>query len=247
MPHLPDALILCGGAGLRLKSVTGDAPKAMATVGRRPFLELLLRQLRRHGFERVILAVGLGQDMIRACFGEQAFGLNVVYSAESSPLGTGGALRNAASLAESDTALIMNGDSYTDVDLAEFIAEHRVAQANLSLVVTASDGRSDCGSVYVGPGGRVELFAEKQSPAAAACVSAGIYLAPWTLLHDITAGVPISLEHELFPKWLREGHYFNGFLCPNLCLDIGTPDRYRRAQETLAAVELDPVTPNWGG
>src|SRR5271166_5438180 len=89
MPNTPDAILFCGGAGLRLRSVTGDVPKAMASIAGRPFLELLLRQLRRHGLQRVILAVGHRRDVIRSYFGERAFGLNLAYSAESKPLGTG--------------------------------------------------------------------------------------------------------------------------------------------------------------
>src|SRR5262245_4985053 len=113
MPSTPDAILLCGGAGLRLRSVIGNAPKGMADVAGRPFLELLLRQLRRHGFERAILAVGYQKHVIHSHFGGRAFGLHLAYSAESHPLGTGGALRNAAQLVRSESALIMNGDSYT--------------------------------------------------------------------------------------------------------------------------------------
>ncbi len=85
MPKMPDAILLCGGAGLRLRSVIGDAPKGMAEVAGRPFLELLLRQLQRHGFERAILAVGYQKDVIQSYFGECAFGLQVVYSPEFRP------------------------------------------------------------------------------------------------------------------------------------------------------------------
>src|SRR5262252_9230661 len=98
MPSMPDPVLLCGGAGLRLRSVIGNTPKGMANVSGRPFLELLLRQLRRHGFERAILAIGYGGDAIHSYFGEQAFGLQVAYSAESCPLGTGGALRYAVDM-----------------------------------------------------------------------------------------------------------------------------------------------------
>src|SRR5260370_37796954 len=98
MPQSLDAIILSGGAGLRLRDITGNGPKGLATVAGRPFLELLLRQLRRNGFHRAILAVGFGADAIRLQFGEQAFGLELAYALESSPLGTGGALRNADDL-----------------------------------------------------------------------------------------------------------------------------------------------------
>src|SRR5215471_14932402 len=109
MPSMPDAILLCGGAGVRLRSITGEAPKPMASIGGRPFLELLLKQLRRNDFARAILAVGYKKDAIRSYFGDRAFGLRLEYAAESFPLGTGGALRGAADLVASDAALIMNG------------------------------------------------------------------------------------------------------------------------------------------
>ena len=148
MPSVPDAILLCGGAGLRLRSVTGDGPKSMARIGGRPFLELLLRQLQRHGFRRVVLAVGYREDVIRSHFGDQAFGMRLAYSSESSPLGTGGALRKAAGLVESDCAFAMNGDSYTEANLSDVVSDYRSSKADASLVVVPADGRGDCGSVW---------------------------------------------------------------------------------------------------
>ncbi len=132
MPNAPDAIILCGGAGTRLRTVT-DGPKAMAIVGGRPFLELLLFQLRRHAIERVILAVGYQGDVIRSYFGENFFGLQLVYSSEVTPLGTGGALRNAAELVQSSSVLVLNGDSYTDADLSHFLLHHSNAMPDMSV------------------------------------------------------------------------------------------------------------------
>ena len=77
MPNVPDAIVLCGGAGTRLRSVTGEAPKSLATIGDRPCLELLLRQLRRHGFQRAILAVGYQRDLIRSHLGDRACGVTL--------------------------------------------------------------------------------------------------------------------------------------------------------------------------
>lgn len=236
----PHAIILCGGAGTRLRNITGDGPKSMADIGGRPFLELLLRQLRRYGFRRVILAVGYRQDLIRGHFGEQALDLDIAYSAEESPLGTGGALRNAAGLVRSDIVLVMNGDSYTAVDLAELVADHRRAGADLTLVVNPPDGRGDCGSVYVNGRGDVERFAEKQSSASAPYINAGIYIVARSLLLEVPPGVAVSLEQELFPRWLHEGRRLRAFITPERCVDIGTPDRYTTAQQILASVELDP-------
>ena len=165
MHNMPDAVILCGGAGLRLRSVIGAAPKGMAEVAGRPFLELLLRQLYRCDFRRAILAVGYQRDTIRMHFGDHAFGLDLVYSEEASPLGTGGALRNAEEWIESDSLLVMNGDSYTNVDLAHLSNRHREAVADATVVAVPADGRKDCGFVLLESAGRMKSFDEKQAPA----------------------------------------------------------------------------------
>jgi D-glycero-alpha-D-manno-heptose 1-phosphate guanylyltransferase len=246
MPSVPDALLLCGGAGLRLRSITGGAPKGMANVAGRPFLELLIRQLRRHGFERVILAVGYRKDVIRSHFGERAFGLRLAYSSESSPLGTGGALRNAVELVRSESILIMNGDSYTDVDLGELVADYQETQAHASVVVVPADGRGDCGSVLLDGEGKLVGFEEK-GPFRASYINAGIYAVSRQLLCEIPAGVEVSLEQELLPQWLRQGKYIKGFVCWGRCVDIGTPERYRSAQDLLANAEVTPAQIQYEG
>jgi mannose-1-phosphate guanylyltransferase len=215
----------------------------MATVAGRPFLELLLRQLSRHGFERAILAVGYQQDLIRSQLGNSLFGLRLDYSSEASPLGTGGALRQAADLMESDTAVAMNGDSYTDADLESFVSKHANSGAQASVVVVPADGRSDCGLVSVDPNERVLQFDEKQGTARTHFVNAGIYSMSKELLDEIPAGLPISLEREVFPRWLKEGKNIRVFVCPNKCVDIGTPDRYQTAQDVLADAELEVSAP----
>jgi NDP-sugar pyrophosphorylase family protein len=238
---VPDAIILCGGAGTRLKSITADVPKSMALVNGRPFLELLMQQLRRHGIERVILAVGYGRDIIRAHFGSMAFGLTVLYSEETEPLGTGGALHNAADLVTTPAALILNGDSYTDAPLPELAAEHRKTGAEATVVVVPVDGRSDTGSVSVGRTGAIEAFQEKKQDAAARFSNAGIYMIRKELLREIPAGIQVSLERELFPQWLTAGRRLMAMVWRGKCFDIGTPDRYWTAQGVLADVEGERI------
>jgi NDP-sugar pyrophosphorylase family protein len=143
MPSVSDAIVLCGGAGTRLRSVTGDAPKSLANIGGRPFLDIVLSQLRRHGFQHVILAVGYQRELIRSHFDNRAHDISLEYSIESTPLGTGGALRNAVDFVKSDSVLIMNGDSYTDADLSGFVADYCEAKADLSVLVVPTDGRVD--------------------------------------------------------------------------------------------------------
>jgi mannose-1-phosphate guanylyltransferase len=243
MPNVPDAIVLCGGAGLRLRSVTGDAPKSLASIGGRPFLEILMSQLRRHGFERVILAVGYQRDLIRAHFGDEAHGQTFRYSIESSPLGTAGALRKAIDQVESKTVLIMNGDSYTDADLNAFASDYEQAKADMSVLVVPADGRVDCGLVSVDDQCKVLGFKEKQSALGKQYVNAGIYLADPRIFSGVPLGVQLSLETDLFPQWLAEGKHLQAFVHPGQCIDIGTPERYQSAQIALAGVELGETLP----
>lgn len=241
MPNVADAIILCGGAGLRLRSVTGNAPKSLASVGGRPFLEILLHQLLRHGFDEVILAVGYQNDSIQTHFRDRADGPQIHYSVESTPLGTGGALRNAVDLMHSHNALIMNGDSYTDADLSLFLAKHESKRADMSLLTVPADGRTDCGLVSVDSEGKVLGFKEKQSPLGKQYVNAGIYVASKQILSEIPVGIQVSLESEMFPQWLNEGRKLRAFHHVGPCIDIGTPERYQSAQAMLANAEAGPL------
>jgi D-glycero-alpha-D-manno-heptose 1-phosphate guanylyltransferase len=240
MPSLPDVIILCGGAGTRLRTIAGDAPKGMAHVAGRPFLELLLEQLKRQGFTRVILAVGFKSDFIRSHFGENFPDLELIYSTEHQALGTAGAIRNAAHLVKSGSVLIMNGDSYTDVNLADFVHGYDGSKSDGSLVVVSADDRTDCGFVVLDADKMVVAFNEKHVSANAGLVNAGVYVLSSRILSDIPSGREVSLENEMFPAWLGEGKKIRAFVHSGACVDIGTPDRYRSAQSLLAAVEVNP-------
>jgi mannose-1-phosphate guanylyltransferase len=239
MPSVADAIILCGGAGTRLRSVTGEAPKSLATIGDRPFLDILINQLRRHGFEHVILAVGYQRDLIRSHFSNRAHDISLEYSIESTPLGTGGALRNAVDFVKSESVLIMNGDSYTDADLSGFVSDHCESRADLTVLVVPTDGRVDCGLVSVNPDGKVVGFKEKQSATGMQYVNAGIYILDRKILYEMPPNQRVSLEEELFPRLLAQGKNIRAFHHSGGCIDIGTPERYLHAQETLANAEPD--------
>jgi NDP-sugar pyrophosphorylase family protein len=240
MPEIPDVIILSGGFGLRLRGTIGEIPKPMADIAGRPFLELLLRQLKRQGFSRVVLSVGYKQEVIRKHFGKEAFGLELVYSIETSPLGTGGALREAARYITTQKTLVMNGDSYTDADLGRLVREHAVNEADVTVVVVP-ESRSDAGSVVLDRNGKVTTFAEKRPVPESRYLSAGIYVLSKNLITGIPEGSKISLEERLFPQWLADGKCIAGFVCKEQCLDIGTPERYQMAQGALEKVELGSV------
>ena len=116
------ALILAGGLGTRLRSVVADQPKPMAPTAGKPFLQYLVEWLRDQGFDDLVLCVGHRADQVRAHFGDgRRWGVQVAYAVERTPLGTAGALKNAGEHV-TGTTLVLNGDSYLEVDLRAMIA-----------------------------------------------------------------------------------------------------------------------------
>jgi NDP-sugar pyrophosphorylase family protein len=114
----------------------------------------------------------------------------------------------------------------------------------VSVLVVPADGRVDCGLVSVDSTGRVLGFAEKQRATGTFCVNAGIYMAAKFILREAAPGVRVSLEEELFPRWLADGKYIRVFSHAGNCVDIGTPERYQIAQEILANVEVGEALPH---
>jgi NDP-sugar pyrophosphorylase family protein len=134
--------------------------------------------------------------------------------------------------------LIMNGDSYTDADLCSFSIDHQNANADVSILVVPADDRMDCGLVSVDSDGKVLGFKEKQSTSEKQYVNAGIYMTSKRILNEIPPRIQLSLEAELFPRWIKEGKHVRAFHHPGRCIDIGTAERYRCALITLANAEL---------
>src|SRR5882672_1678490 len=112
-----DAIVLAGGLGTRLRSVVSNLPKPMAPVGGRPFLDLLLGSLKTKGITRVILSIGHMSDVIISYFQKNSLGMELVFEVEPSPLGTGGAIAAALRHVHSDCVLVINGDTYLDLDI----------------------------------------------------------------------------------------------------------------------------------
>lgn len=229
----PDAIILVGGKGTRLQPVVKDRPKPMAEVQGRPFLEWLLAQLRAQGIQRIILATGFKAESIEAHFtGASPLGLDLVFSQETGPMGTGGAIRNALNVLSTDRVLVLNGDSTCPFDLARMMDTHLRREALATLWLVPMEDCSRYGSVEIEGDGRVSSFCEKSSVSRAGLISAGIYLLEKRLLQTIPPGQETSLEREIFPPLIGRG------LCAVVgkgpFLDIGTPESYAMADRFLA-------------
>ncbi len=221
-------LILAGGLGARLRSVVADRPKVIAEVNGRPFLAYLLDQLASAGIERAILCTGYKAEQVQDALGDRYGALHLAYSPEPVPLGTGGALRHALPLAESSLLLAMNGDSFCQVDLREFIAAHRQGGAEATLCLCKAPDVSRFGQVLADECGRVTRFQEKGAAQGPGWINAGLYLVSRKRLEKIPPGRPVSIERELFPQWIARG--LRAYRTEGRFLDIGTPESYRIAE-----------------
>ncbi len=222
------AAILAGGLGTRLRPVVDDRPKVLAAVRERPFLGYLLDQIADAGVRKVVVCSGYRGEAIPEVFGSQFRDMKLHYSRELQPLGTAGALRQAVASFDSELVLVLNGDSYCDVELEKFEQWHRAQRATASIVLAEVEDISQFGSVRLAADGQIIGFAEKGSQGKG-WINAGIYLLPVEWLKSLPEGVPTSLEHDCFPNWT--GKNFYGFAQGRHFLDIGTPESYRSADE----------------
>jgi NDP-sugar pyrophosphorylase family protein len=218
-------VILAGGAGTRLQPIVSDRPKPMAGFSERPFLQYQLEALRRQGLRDFVLCVGYMHEHILDYFGDgRRWDVQIRYSVESSPLGTAGALRHASSLLE-DSFLLLNGDSFLEMDVADFVAFHRRRRqepATLgTLALVHMDDARAYGSVEFDKNQQVQAFREKER-SGPAWISAGFYALEAGILALEPSEGPQSLERDLLPAALQASG-LQAYLAQGFFVDIGTP------------------------
>lgn len=234
-----EAVVLAGGMGSRLRSVLGDdAPKPMAPVLGRPFLEFVLAYLARHGVSRVILSVGYRREKIIEHFGERWNELTLAYAVEETPLGTGGAIRLALQQARTSPVFVLNGDTFAEVDLAEMQRAQDVMGARLGMAVKFMEDVSRYGRLTL-QCARVVDFRD-QSGDGAGYVNAGVYLMDADLLADEPDNWPFSFEQDVLRPRIADlrppAIEFAGRF-----IDIGVPEDYERAPAVLGeTVDVSP-------
>lgn len=224
-----DVLILCGGLGTRLRQTVGATPKVLAEVAGQPFLDRILTQLKTSGFPRVILGSGHQADVVEARYREHDFGLDIHFSREQKPLGTGGAIKLAAPLIRSQNFLVLNGDSFCPVDFKALIDFHVTRRALATIVLSRVQDSKDFGQVSLDSNQRILRFLEKDPAQSAAYVNGGVYCFSKDFLTRLPQAASFSLEKEVFPQLTAEAFY--GFVVAEDFVDIGTPERYRKAQK----------------
>jgi NDP-sugar pyrophosphorylase family protein len=229
-----DAVLMAGGKGTRLLPYTETMPKPLLRLGEDRIIEILLRQLHRHGIRRVIVTVGHMADQIRKALGNGwRFGLDIGYVQEDYPLGTCGSLAEIVDEL-SESFVLANGDLLTNVDLSAMIGEHDRSAADATVGVFGLTESSPYGILTIGPDGRITHYHEK--PCRTLDVSMGLYVLRRRAVRPFLRQRRTKLDMpELIQAMINDGCKVAAFRGTRFWIDIGTPSEYMRASELIAA------------
>ena len=228
------AVILAGGLGTRLRPYTVALPKPLMPIGNYPILEIILRQLAKHGFRRIVLAVNHQADLIKAYFGDGTkLDLEIAYSLETAPLGTMGPLRLIEDLP--NDFLVMNGDILSDLDYGAFLDCHRRGSSEITIAAAERKVTIDYGVLEINSDRCLTGFREK--PAMHYHVSMGVYGVSRDVLRHIQANRKYGVD-ELLLDMIRNGNPVSVVPHTGYWLDIGRPDDYSKATEDFESQAL---------
>lgn len=225
-----EAIILAGGLGTRLKQVIADMPKPMAPVNGIPFLTYILDYLVENGTNRVIMAVGYKWESIKRHYGSKYKDLDIVYSVENEPLGTGGAIKQALNLCFEKEVFIINGDTYFKVDLKQMKKAHLEYTADLTIATKIMYNFDRYGTIIIEKC-RIIKFEEKQFKEYG-LINGGVYLCNKNILEQISEN-KFSFEKDFLEKELLNNKIFS-FESQEYFIDIGIPEDYKNFEKEMS-------------
>ena len=225
-----ETIILAGGFGTRLKSVVPNIPKTLAPINKRPFLDYLLNYLIKQRVNKVILSLYYQHELIKNQYNHRYKSLNIIYSVDSTALGTGGALKRALELSQSNDVFIINGDTFFNVDLNQLLYEHKYNKNDITIALKPMENFDRYGIVETSNSGQVTKLKEKQY-----CkygkIDGGIYLINKNIINFFENVKKFSFNHFIINNLnnLKVGSY----LCNEDFIDIGIPEDYELAHSML--------------
>lgn len=248
MSAITKAILLVGGKGTRLMPLTTNTPKPMLKIAGAPVTEHQIIKAREAGIDEIVLATSYLAEVFEPHFGDGSrLGISIKYAFETEPLGTGGAISNAAQhldLSSEESFFIFNGDVLSSHNLQAQSDLHFSSKAQVTLhLVEVEDARA-YGCVPLDSEGRVQDFLEKMDNPIAKTINAGCYIFNSSALAKIPSGVVTSVERETFPKLLREKEEIFGYVDGGYWIDMGTPESMIRASRDLVVnPALSKATP----
>jgi len=224
-----EVVILAGGLGTRLRPVIKDMPKPMAKVAGKPFLIYLLEYLNRYDFRKAILSVGYKGETVRDFFGEKYKNILLEYAVEQEPLGTGGGVKNALNYANGDEVLLLNGDTFFNIDLNLFYKMHNEKLSHLSIALKEKAYAERYGAVEIDENNKIIAFLEKKQRYNI-FINGGIYLLNKSYFDSLSLSDKFSFENDFLEKYYKS-YDFYGFPFEEFFIDIGVPEDYERANK----------------
>lgn len=221
------AILLAGGLGTRLRPVVRDLPKPLAPVANRPFITYLIDNLIAQRFDDIVISVGYRYEAFAELLGSVYRGVRIRYVIEDTPLGTGGAIRHALTSIHAKTALVLNADTFLDVDFQKFFAGYSLSGSKVGMTVRKVDDTSRYGRCEIN-NGHVVGFGEKgfEGPG---CINAGVYLIDRDLFRDFEPlDTRFSFENDFLARFV-ETLKPTAFECNGYFIDIGIPEDFTRA------------------
>ena len=229
------AVIMAGGEGTRLRPLTSSQPKPMITLANRPMMEHIVRLLREHGFEEIVVTLAFLPQSIRTYFGDgEELGVRMVYATEESPLGTAGSVRNAMDELD-EPFLVISGDVLTDIDLSEIVRFHAERKAMVTIGLKAMENPLEFGIVITREDGSVERFLEKPTwgQVFSDTINTGIYVLEPEVFDHIPAGEVVDFAADVFPRLLDDGHPLYGYVADGYWEDVGTLEAYVKCHQDV--------------
>lgn len=234
---IKDLLILVGGQGTRLKSVSGDVPKPLVPIYKEMcILDFILRNVQLWNVKRTILCICYKPEFFRSWLNSRSFDFDIEIVVEDSPLGTGGAILNAVNSLEIKSPFaVMNGDTYAEINFGEMTNSFDIGEYKAMIGLSKVKDSGRYGTVDTA-GGLVSKFIEKNNGSEGGWINNGTYI----LLPELFDGMhgKFSIEHEIFPKLCSEGH-LGAFHCFGAFRDIGVPEDFNLFSRCEAKVILE--------
>lgn len=227
------AIILAGGKGTRLAPYTMVFPKPLMPIGDMPILEIVIRQLKKHGFTKIVLAVGHLSGLIEAYFGDGSkWGVRITYSREDQPLGTAGPIALLDDLDEN--FLVMNGDLLTNIDYSELMHHHLKSGALSTVSIHTKDVPINLGVLELDKDGKIVNYIEK--PTLKYKVSMGIYAFNKDILSYIDRGKYLDLP-DLIKTLIQNNENVSGYMFEGYWMDIGRHEDYSKVLEEFESMK----------
>ena len=250
-------IIIAGGLGTRLRPLTYSRPKPLVPVANRPFLEYQVALLRKHGVDDIVFATNYMADKIEGHFGDGSrFGVRMRYAIEETPLGTGGAIRNAADRFPGEAVAVFNGDVMTDFDISAILRFHQDKQAIATITLSPVPSPNPFGVLLLDANSRVTEWREPSeatkkalaagqdlAPTGTDLINAGFYVFAPAFIARIALGVPSSVERDIFPPLLAEQGPVYGIAPGGFWMDVGRPEQLLIASQAVLSQTVTTATP----